>query len=169
MYVTKFIVLFMLSNWKICRGKQYRPNTFCINNSLFWNVWMRERGQFHQCVYVQLLRPQIPKVQKAARVDCLFYAFGICRRRSCTYNVDEIDTRRRRRKKNLASICQGGVWGVPPVVLSQGGAAPIHRDTTTTTQSKTFPEIWRLWDQLHMIMHISSYVVCPSVTKDHQS
>jgi len=43
-------------------------------------------------------------------------------------------------KKNLASICQGGVWGVPPVVLSQGGAAPIQGDRTST-QRKTFPEI----------------------------
>ena len=29
-------------------------------------------GQFHQLVYVQLLRLQILKVQKAACVDCLF-------------------------------------------------------------------------------------------------
>ena len=35
-------------------------------------------GQFHQCVYAQLLCAQIPKAQKAAGPDCLFGAFGIC-------------------------------------------------------------------------------------------
>ena len=47
--------------------------------------------QFRQCVYTQLLCAQIPKAQKASWVDCLFCAFGICSRKSCAYNVGEID------------------------------------------------------------------------------
>ena len=51
------------------------------------------RDQFHQRVYVQLFCVQILKAQKAAWVDCLFWAFGICSRKSCRYNVSEIDSR----------------------------------------------------------------------------
>ena len=39
------------------------------------SVW----GQFHQRVYVQLLRTQIPKLQKAAWVDRLFVLLGFVR------------------------------------------------------------------------------------------
>ena len=48
------------------------------------------RGQFHQHAYTQLLCTQIPKAQKAAWLDSLFCAFGICERKSFLYNVDEI-------------------------------------------------------------------------------
>jgi hypothetical protein len=94
-YVTKFIVLFMLSNWKICRGEE--GNIIDQTGSIL--------------------------------IIHFFEMFGW--------------EKRRKKEENLASICQGGVWGVPPVVLSQGGVAPIHCDTATT-QRKTFPEIWRL-------------------------
>ena len=36
------------------------------------------RCQFHQRVYAQLLHAKVPKAQKAAWIDCLFCAFGIC-------------------------------------------------------------------------------------------
>ena len=38
-----------------------------------------------------LLRSQIQKAPKAAWLDCLFCAFGICRRKSCSLNYGEID------------------------------------------------------------------------------
>jgi len=37
-----------------------------------WHI----RFQFHQCAYTKLLRMQIPKVQKAAILDCLFALLG---------------------------------------------------------------------------------------------
>ena len=40
-------------------------------------------GRFHQHVYAQLLRGQIPKAQKAACLDCLFCAIRIFVCKSC--------------------------------------------------------------------------------------
>jgi hypothetical protein len=43
-------------------------------------------------VHKQLLTKQIPKAQKKTdNLTVLFYAFGICRRKSCWWNIDEID------------------------------------------------------------------------------
>ena len=50
-----------------------------FGRSLWWSS-----GQFHQCVYAQLLRSQIPKAQIAAWPDCLFFAFGTCAGKSST-------------------------------------------------------------------------------------
>lgn len=68
-YVTKFIVLFMLSNWKICRGEE--GNIIDQTGSIL--------------------------------IIHFFEMFGW--------------EKRRKKEENLASICQGGVWGVPPVVF----------------------------------------------------
>ena len=40
-------------------------------------------GSISPTFYKQLLRTQIPKAQKSASLDCLFGAFGICKRKSC--------------------------------------------------------------------------------------
>ena len=50
-------------------------------------------GQFHQHAYKQLLHAQFQKAQKAAWVDCLYCAFGICERKSFAWNAGEIDSR----------------------------------------------------------------------------
>ena len=55
-------------------------NIFC---RVFSNILLVTLGQFHQRVYGQLLRLLILKVQKAAWVECLFFAFGIYMRKSC--------------------------------------------------------------------------------------
>ena len=54
---------------------------------VFETTW----GQFHQCVYSQLLCSQILKVQKGAWVDCLFALFGSVGVKAVQKNVGEID------------------------------------------------------------------------------
>ena len=55
------------------------------NSTTIFYFKVVSRGQFHQRFYAQLLCPQIPKVQKAAWVDWVFYAFGICRSKRCEW------------------------------------------------------------------------------------
>ena len=50
-------------------------------------------GSISSMFYEQLLFPQIPKAQKDSQVVNLLCAFGICFHKSCSQNVDEIDTR----------------------------------------------------------------------------
>ncbi len=47
-----------------------------------------KQGSISSTFYIRLFSVQIPKVVN------LFYAFGIYEHKSCTQNVDEIDTRR---------------------------------------------------------------------------
>ena len=61
---------------------------FTMRISFIIIIWNKNqfstiRGQFHQCVYAQLLHKQVPKTQKAAWFD-FFCAFGICARKSCS-------------------------------------------------------------------------------------
>ena len=48
-------------------------------------------GQFHQHVYVQLLRLQILKAQKRKSTQAAFCAFGICGVKAAHKHIDEID------------------------------------------------------------------------------
>ena len=60
----------------------------------FWQrkkVFPSTLGQFHQHVYRQLKCGQYPKVQKVARLDCLFALLGSVHIKAARKLVDEID------------------------------------------------------------------------------
>ena len=78
-------------NWYLVSSKLEAANsTSCFFRSIlfFSSLILRSsevvcscyniKGQFHQHVYVQLLRTQIPKAEKASWVDCLFFARKSC-------------------------------------------------------------------------------------------
>ncbi len=50
-------------------------------------------GEFHQHVYAQLLRTQIPKVQKDSQIIMPFSTFEISVHKTCSLNIDAIDPR----------------------------------------------------------------------------
>ena len=49
-------------------------------------------GQFHQCVYAQLLHVQIPKVQKDSKLKQLFVLLGSTHVKAARKHIDEIDS-----------------------------------------------------------------------------
>ncbi len=120
-YVTKFIVLFMLSNWKICRGEE--GNIIDQTGSIL--------------------------------IIHFFEMFGW--------------EKRRKKEENLASICQGGVWGGATRSFCRKVGLLRYIAIQRRPKEKPSLKFEGSLDQLHKIMHISSYVVCPSVTKDYQS
>ena len=69
------------------RGSDRKTNPIITFPRIFlpkYFSYKKTKAQFHQCFYAQLLHLNIPKVQKAAWLDCLFCAFGICACKSCT-------------------------------------------------------------------------------------
>jgi hypothetical protein len=49
------------------------------------------RAQFHQRSMYSFYARRSQKRKKDSQVVNLFYTFGICERKSCTKNIDEID------------------------------------------------------------------------------
>jgi len=79
----------------------------CLKRSMssvdkYWGL-QTQRQMEHLCItlgvnFTNILRPAFtgadPKsVKKRVKLSIFFYAFGIFKRKSCTKNVDEIDTR----------------------------------------------------------------------------
>ena len=75
-----------LPKWYPWINKHIKCHCGCPSPRLYWPLKIPPKGpswgQFHQCVYAQLLLQQVPKAQKAAWSDCLICPFGICMRKS---------------------------------------------------------------------------------------
>jgi hypothetical protein len=50
------------------------------------------RGQFHQCFMSSFCKHRSQKCKNTIKSSVSFYAFGICAHKSCSENIDEIDT-----------------------------------------------------------------------------
>ena len=77
----------------LSKFREFEPRRCVLHSSESW-------GWFHQHVYTQLLREQIPKGQKLLELT-VFLRFWDLLRKSCALNVCKIDTRGTERQANF--------------------------------------------------------------------
>ena len=74
----------VITAWRVFKGAALQLTTTTTETEDAKENFISRRGQFHQLIYLQLLRIQILKAIKADWLDFLFCAFGIFALKSCS-------------------------------------------------------------------------------------